>query len=194
MNLLAAWKKLILFGIFGATGCLAGWAVGEAYLAAAQAATASTGMGQSPSLISNPIPPSSEPPPIPTEFRERLEKAGAHTGDIQMSLIWFNTNDLDLHCVDPKGYEIFWQNRRSPTGGELDVDRNAGCRSPTAEPVENIYWAKDTAPMGHYKVYLDYYQRCPGAPDETRYKINVLHNGERKDFTGTITKDDTRSE
>ena len=36
-------------------------------------------------------------------------------GDVQISLIWFNTNDLDLHCVDPNGFEIYWKpdHRRS---------------------------------------------------------------------------------
>ena len=147
--------------------------------------------GSGPSLISRPAPPSTEPPPPPTEFRERLDAAGAKTGDIQISLIWFNTNDLDLHCIDPSGFEICWRpgQRRSPSGGELDVDRNAGCNRLTVEPVENIYWAPGTAKMGRYRVYLDFYQRCSGAPNETTYKINVLHNGERKEFSGTIQKD-----
>lgn len=188
MNLLAAWKKLLLFGFFGAVGCLAGCAVGEAYLAIASAATTDTGAGQGASLISKPVPPSAEAPLMNEDFRKRLEKAGAHTGDIQISLIWFNTNDLDLHCVDPKGFEISWQNKLSPSGGELDVDRNAGCRNPTVEPVENIYWPKDGAPMGRYQVYLDYFQQCPRGPDETSYQISVLHGGEREEFRDTITK------
>jgi hypothetical protein len=193
---MGAWKKVLLFGLFGTVGCLAGWVVGEPYLAVSRYISGEVGAGQGPSLISSSVPPSSEPPPIPSEFRDRLEKAGAHTGDVQISLIWFNTNDLDLHCIDPRGFEISWQaaNRRSPSGGELDVDRNAGCRAPTVEPVENIYWPKDGAPMGHYKVLLHYYQRCRAAPDETRYKINVLHGGERKEFTGTISFNDTRGE
>jgi|GEM_PF-3533906 len=192
MNLLLAWKKVLLFGLFGAVGCLAGWLVGEPYLLIVEAATPA-GAGRAPSLISKPAPPSIEPPPPPSEFRDRLNAAGAKTGDIQISLIWFNTNDLDLHCIDPSGFEIFWkpEHRRSPAGGELDVDRNAGCNRLTAEPVENIYWAKGTAPMGRYRVYLDFYQRCSGAPNETTYKINVLHSGERKEFSGTIAREDT---
>lgn len=193
MNLLLAWKKVLLFGLFGAAGCLAGWLVGEPYLLIVEAATP-PGAGRAPSLISKPVPPSTEPPPPPNEFRDRLNAAGAKTGDIQISLIWFNTNDLDLHCIDPSGFEIFWkpEHRRSPTGGELDVDRNAGCNRLTAEPVENIYWAKGTAPMGRYRVYLDFYQRC-GPLNETTYKINVLHGGERKEFSGTIVREDTVS-
>jgi hypothetical protein len=197
MNLLGAWKKLVLFGLFGAAGCLAGCVVGQGYLFVADVLAAYVGAGQGPSLISKPSSPTtSEPPPVPTEFKDRLDKAGAHSGDVQISLIWFNTNDLDLHCIDPNNFEIFWrpENRRSASGGELDVDRNAGCHNPTVEPVENIYWPKGKAPMGKYQVYLDYYQRCGGAPNETRYKINVLHGTERKEFSGTIVKDDPNAE
>src|SRR5262245_37299744 len=193
MNLLAAWKKVLLFGFFGAVGCLAGWLIGEPYLHAVESAADSAGAGRAPTLISKPTMPSNDPPPLPSDFRTRLDAAGAKSGDVQISLIWFNTNDLDLHCIDPLNFEIFYHstNRRSPTGGELDVDRNAACQRTTPEPVENIYWPQGKAPMGRYRVYLNFFQRCPGAPDETTYKINVLHGGQRKEFEGTIRKADT---
>lgn len=197
MNLFGAWKKLLLFGLFGAAGCLAGWAIGEPYLAVAQWLAASAGAEQGPSLISSSPANPTEPPPLPTEFRERVERAGGHTtGDVQISLIWFNTNDLDLHCIDPRNVDICYKRKQSPSGGELDVDKNAGCNADrlTAEPVENIYWAKGTAPMGHYQVYVDYFQQCTLGPDETRYKVNVLHGNERKEFSGTITKAHTGPE
>ncbi|QJW96775.1 hypothetical protein [Frigoriglobus tundricola] len=207
MNLLVAWKKVLLFGAFGAVGCLAGWLVGEPYLFVAGEVAARAGAKGAPSLISRPTsadpPPLTRdfldrlkavnPPPPPRDFLDRLKAAGAKSGDVQISLIWYDTNDLDLHCVDPDGFEIFWKpdHRRSRSGGELDVDRNAGCQDPIAEPVENIYWAKGTAPSGTYSVYLNFYQQCPRGPTESDYKINVLHGGERQEFKGTIRKDRT---
>jgi hypothetical protein len=188
-----AWKKVLLFGLFGAVGCLAGWLVGEPYLLIADAATP-TDASRAPTLISKPAPPSSEPPPAPREFQERLSAAGAKTGDVQISLIWFDENDLDLHCFDPYGFEICWkpgQKIAPRSHGELDVDRNAGCRVIVPEPVENIYWARGTAPQGKYSVHLDFYQRCGRGPDESKYRINVLHGGERKEFSGTIRKEGT---
>jgi ribosomal protein S27E len=64
-------------------------------------------------------------PAPPPEFAQRLEKAGAKSGDVQITLIWFNVNDLDLHCIEPGGGEIYFGRRRSRSGGELDVDMNA---------------------------------------------------------------------
>jgi hypothetical protein len=190
MNLLAAWKKVLLFGLLGAVGCLAGWLVGEPYLYAALSAAESAGAGRAPSLISKPSAPT-EPPPPSDDFKRRLDEAKAKTGDVQISLIWFDTNDLDLHCIDPAGFEIFYQttNRRSPSGGELDVDRNASCKELTAEPVENIYWPKGKAPMGDYRVELHFFQQCPRGPARSDYKITVLQGGVREEFKGTISKE-----
>ncbi len=188
MNLLVAWKKVLLFGAFGAVGCLAGWLVGEPYLYAITLAGDSAGAGRAPSLISNPVPPSSDPPPLPDDFRRRVETAGGSSGDVQLTLIWDDSNDLDLHCVDPTGYEIWYKQKVSPTRGRLDVDRNAGCQSPDPKPVENIFWPNDSAPQGDYTVYVNFFQRCPGGPDRSDYRVNILANGERKEIPDSITK------
>ena len=189
MNLLVAWKKVLLFGAFGAVGCLAGWLVGEPYLYATTFVGDSDGAGRAPSLISKPVPPSSEPPPPSEEFQKRLKDAGANTGDVQISLIWFDTNDLDLHCVDPNGEEIYFKHRFSRSGGNLDVDRNAGCQNSTPKPVENIYWPVGKAPKGDYKVYLNFFQRCPTGPAESEWKITILYGGTREEYSGTIKND-----
>ena len=188
MNLLVAWKKVLLFGAFGAVGCLAGWLVGEPFLYAATSAAESAGAGQSPSLISKPVPPSADPPPLPDDFRRRVESARGSSGDVQITLIWDDSNDLDLHCVDPDGFEIWYKQKHSPSRGTLDVDRNMGCQSIDPKPVENIFWPKDGAPTGDYTVYVNFFQRCPGGPDRSDYRVNILANGERKEFSDSIMK------
>jgi len=190
MNLLVAWKKVALFGLFGAVGCLAGWLVGEPYLLIAREVMKSTGAKEAPSLISTPTP-VSDAPLLPDDIRERVEKARGKSGDVQISLIWYNLNDLDLHCKDPNGEVIYYKNKRVRSGGELDVDMNAGDgRTPlTREPVENIYWPKDGAPPGRYEVFVNYFAYRPevGARNATNYKVNVLHDGKRHEFEGAIT-------
>ncbi len=194
MNLLVTWKKVLLFGAFGAVGCLAGWLVGEPLVWASRSVAEAAGAKDAPSLISKPVPQFAEPPPLPNDFRERVEKAGGKSGDVQLSLIWYNANDLDLYCKDPNGDVVFYKNPRVPSGGELDVDANAGTTRSglptvlTTEPVENIYWPKGGAPAGRYQVFVNYFAHRPatGAPNATKYKVNVLHDGQRYEFTGTI--------
>jgi len=78
-------------------------------------------------------------------IKERVKARGGDvTGDFRASLAWFNSDDLDLHLVEPRGYEISYCTRRSPTGGELDVDMNVMASGPNTSrnAVENITYAK----------------------------------------------------
>ena len=111
-------------------------------------------------------------------IERRLGEASAKGGDIQISLSWNNYNDLDLHCVDPKGEEIWFSHRISSSGGELDVDQNA--QPPfTKVPVENIYWPVGGAPRGLYKIFVVYYAPRngldPAAP--TAFTVRTVVRG-----------------
>jgi hypothetical protein len=212
-------RKLVTFGLLGAVGCLAGWILGEGFLAVAMQRVQQE--QESPSLASRPDPlalaPTREavppppplpkapvivatlappPPPLPelkhasaapppAEFKERLDRSGAQTGDVQISLVWNNTNDLDLHCIDPAGEEIYFQHRRAASGGELDVDKNAGLPL-VNDPVENIFWPSGKAPDGRYRVFVNHYARH-ARTDPTAFKISVLADGQRQEFDGRLT-------
>ena len=111
--------------------------------------------------------------PEATSIEERLGAASAQGGDIQISLYWNNYNDLDLHCVDPSGEEIMFNNRISRhTHGELDVDRNANYPF-TLQPVENIYWPVGGAPPGLYRIFVVYYAPH-GSPDPTPFTVRTV--------------------
>jgi hypothetical protein len=124
--------------------------------------------------------------PDASAMARRLGEAGAKGGDIQLSLFWRNHNDLDLHCIDPMGFEIFYSNRTSPlSGGELDIDQNV--REPyNSAPVENIYWPRGAAPPGLYRVFVVYY-----APhdmmDMTPYTVRTVVQNKTNYFTHAIT-------
>ena len=124
--------------------------------------------------------------PPPPEFAQRLEQAGAKSGDAQITLIWFNGNDLDLHCIEPSNEEIFYARRRSRNGGELDIDMNAS-GAVTTKPVENIYWPKGKAPMGKYRVFVNHYANH-GGKDPTDYKVSILIGSKRQEFSGQISR------
>ena len=109
-----------------------------------------------------------------TEMQDRLAAAGAKKGAIEVALSWENTNDLDLHVIDPDGARVWFRNKISPSGGELDVDRNVGCVRPTNQPVEHIVWTRQSPPRGTYQVCVHHYANCedPG-PTEFRLEIRV---------------------
>jgi MFS family permease len=162
MNTFSGWSKILLFGAIGAVGCLIGALFGEVFLLWAKPAH---DQGVTAGLMFNP------------ELNARLQRAGAQSGDVQISLMWGNQNDLDLHVIDPNGEEIFFKHRRSRSGGELDVDMNADVRSGlTSQPVENVYWPSGGAPLGTYKIFVNHY-RNHGAPDPTNFLVGVLVGG-----------------
>ena len=72
-------------------------------------------------------------------FAERLGREGAASGEVQVSLIWFNKNDLDLSVVCPSGERISFDNKISNCGGRLDIDMNeSGKRMLPREDIEYL--------------------------------------------------------
>lgn len=111
------------------------------------------------------------------------------TGDVQILLEWNNYNDLDLICIDPYGDAIFFENKRVPSGGQLEIDMNAR-PGHTNTAIENIYWPRKKAPNGRYEVFLLYYKQHERSIDKTPYKITVRYGDKTEVFTGEISKQD----
>jgi hypothetical protein len=87
---------------------------------------------------------------VADSIKDKVKRAGGTVDNVAMrvSLAWWNTDDLDLHCIDPSGNHIYYGNK----SGVLDVDMNV--RGETREPVENMRWLR--APRdGLYKVYVN---------------------------------------
>ncbi len=62
-------------------------------------------------------------------FGERLEglQASREPSDLRVTISW-NTDatDIDLWVIEPDGTKVFYQNRKSPSGGELSEDQTQG--------------------------------------------------------------------
>lgn len=119
----------------------------------------------------------------------RLEREKAKFHDPHVSIAWSNVNDLDLHVVEPSGEEISFSHRKSASGGNLDVDMNAGSQRST-EPCENVYWPVGSAPLGHYKVLVVYYSNH-GSKDPTDYLLVARILGKEFEFQGRISFGDS---
>jgi Ca-activated chloride channel family protein len=120
-----------------------------------------------------------------TEFSGRLSQAGAQSGDIRVSLLWNNRNDLDIHVVTPRQEEIFYGHTRDAAGGFLDVDMNVG--GETTKPVENIFWAQGRAPQGQYRVFVQNYGYHESKRGPTTFQVEIKNGNEYSYFEGTVS-------
>lgn len=93
-------------------------------------------------------------------IRERVKKAGGNvSGDLCCRLAWSNFDDLDLHMLEPGGSHIYYGNRESHSGGQLDVDMNAG-GGRTRDPVENIFYqTRRRMREGVYQLYVNNFSK-----------------------------------
>ncbi len=118
-----------------------------------------------------------------TYARTTIRPTRVGTGEVQISVAWDDTSDVDLHVVDPAGDEIYWANRQVSSGGQLDLDSNAGCSIDNVNQ-ENVTWS--TAPRGEYIVRVDYWSSCGVA--ETNFIVTVQVKGrDPQIFTGKLT-------
>ena len=96
---------------------------------------------------------------VTDSMKERVKSAGGKVdGDLRFSIQWNEEDkdncDMDAHCTEPNGNEIFYNRKRSNyTGGQLDVD----IIDPNHKiAVENITWEdRKTMLPGSYKFYVN---------------------------------------
>ena len=120
------------------------------------------------------------------ELGRRLQAAGAKTGDVQVSIRWDDTNDIDVHVKvealnNGQWSLISWMSRLGRCGGMLDVDANAHPAMLVPQPVENVFWGKGQAPYGRYTVAIHHYRNWAG-PMQTPVEVAVLVDGQVQRF------------
>jgi len=120
-----------------------------------------------------------------TEFSSRLTMAGAQSGDVRISLIWNNRNDLDLHVINPRGEEIYYAHKTDALGGMLDVDMNVG--GETTKPVENIFWGHGRAPQGRYQAFVRNYGFHETNRAPTPFRVEIKNGNQYSYFDGIVS-------
>ena len=126
------------------------------------------------------------------ELMERLAREGGKSGVVQISLAWDDYNDLDMHVFCPSGERIYFNNRKSACGGELDVDMNV--RPKSKKPIENVVWTSE-APDGEYKIGVHFYRhhRKRRTKKTCQFRLRVVTYGQAKEYSGELTHGDPMS-
>lgn len=120
-----------------------------------------------------------------SDMKQNVKAAGGNVdGVLRFSIMWNenqnDNSDLDAHCLEPDGNEIYFGNCRKPSisecGGQLDVDIIHPMQQMPGKPsVENITWA-DMAHMklGVYKFFVRQFSNR----GSKGFKAEVEFNGE----------------
>ncbi|MGB1487613.1 MAG: YfaP family protein [Candidatus Poseidoniaceae archaeon] len=126
------------------------------------------------------------------ELMDRLAREGGKSGVVQISLAWDDYNDLDMHVFCPSGERIYFNNRKSECGGELDVDMNV--RPKSKKPIENVVWT-EVAPDGEYKIGVHFYRhhRKRRTKKTCQFRLRVVTYGQAKEYSGELTHGDPMS-
>jgi hypothetical protein len=91
---------------------------------------------------------------ITDSIKQRVKRAGGNVdAALRISLSWFNTDDLDIHIVEPSGNLIYYGCKQD----KLDVDMNV-C-SYVRDAVENVSWTNKNLVDGVYAVVVNNYRK-----------------------------------
>lgn len=112
---------------------------------------------------------------ITDSIKEKVKRAGGNTeAKLRVSLSWFNSDDLDIHCHGPEGHTYFAQKN-----GVLDVDMNAWGPKSSTDPVENLSWTRPG--NGEYHIVVNQYARR--MTERPGFVIEVENNGQIMQFS-----------
>lgn len=124
-----------------------------------------------------------------SDIKQNIKAAGGNVdGVLRFSIQWNESgkdnSDLDAHCIEPTGNEIYFGNCRKPRvsnlGGQLDIDiTQPNSQMPGKASVENITWLdKSRMKPGVYKFFVNQYE----ARGSKGFKAEVEFDGEIYSF------------
>lgn len=124
-----------------------------------------------------------------SDMKQNVKDAGGKVnGVLRFSIQWNESgkdeSDLDVHCIEPTGTEIYFGRCRKPNvsslGGQLDVDIiDPNYQMPGKPSVENITWSdKSRMKPGVYKFFVNQYR----ARGSKGFKAEIEFDGEIHSF------------
>ncbi|MDQ0510749.1 hypothetical protein [Ancylobacter amanitiformis] len=128
--------------------------------------------------------------------RERDARAGLQTGDLEITLLWDGTADLDLSAqfLCPSGPQAVAIDYRTMSicGGVLDRDNNANRIDPA--PAEHITFPNaETVPSGPIDVGITLYNRNRDTNPDIPYKLVIRRGSDPpRIIEGAVNASDTR--
>ena len=116
-----------------------------------------------------------------SEIKEAVKTAGGKVdGVLRFSIMWsgddIDNSDLDAHCKEPNGNEIYYSNKRSyTTEGNLDIDITQPLSQMPKGAVENITFPTlSKMSKGKYKFFVNQFS----ARHTKGFKAEIEFNGE----------------
>jgi len=116
-------------------------------------------------------------------------------GDLVVTLTWNNDANLDLHVVQPDGFELYWDAESSETEmdggsyGYIDYNSNANCVIDGLDR-EDAIWPEEPPP-GQYTVRVDAAALC-GEPI-ANWNVQAIYHGKQiAQASGVATDASTR--
>ncbi len=98
-------------------------------------------------------------------------------GDVEVSLFWSSSADLQLLVRDPLGESVFDDNPAGTTGGILQEVGNANCVPASGAPVSYVYWPEGFLRAGTYEVEVWYQDPCVDFPAPVNFTLQIEVDG-----------------
>jgi len=116
-----------------------------------------------------------------TEKTRVIESSNVDSENIEITLNWDSSADIDLYVQDPMGEWIWHKHKKSQSKGSLSIDDRNGSSQ------ETVAWNNNQFPSGNYKVYVKHY-----GGGLANYSVSIQVCGKTKLYQGGVKKGDSK--